>query len=144
MRPARVKGVLYTKQYTLRGVGKNIEVWLALAPARMACWAPTSPRATVATRSPASTTINDAEIAALSTSTTTHAAQGVQGVQRGPARDGSRNRQRPDQGLDFSVTQQDRDVDRQRARHRTSTEFPKTNYVAGFFSAQFNDRPTAT
>jgi hypothetical protein len=137
-----VKETVYLKEFTLRGVGRNIEVWVATGPGPDGTTGTDFPPGDCRTQIPGSTSVTQPQIAALIHEYDTDilpkesAAFSV-----APGRDGSR---RPDsdpvKGLDFSgdgnklVTLVDN------IRDANFYEFPKNQtYVAGFFSPQFND-----
>ena len=129
-----VAGTLYRKDYTLRGVGTNIEVWVANDRAFPAgdC------------RGPAATDITDAQVASLVTEFDTNmypkesAAFSVP-----PARDGTNAQIGPDAngaGGDYTgagdkiVTLVDN------VRDDNFFTFPAApTYIAGFFTGQFNE-----
>jgi hypothetical protein len=136
------KGTIYTKEFTLRGVGHNIEVWVATGPAPDGTVGTDFPSGDCRGGVPGSTTVTDAQITALM-----HEYDGTilpkesAAFSVAPARDGSqRSADSTVQGLDFSgdgtkvVTLVDN------VRDANFYHFPKNQtYVAGFFSPQFND-----
>lgn len=131
-----VTGTLYRKDYTLRGVGANIEVWVANDTA--------FPAGDCRLVDPTSTQVTDAQVAALVTEFDTNmypkesAAFSV-----APDRDGSNAAIGPDangNGGDYSgagnkiVTLVDN------VRDDNYFAFPANpTYIAGFFSSQFNE-----
>ncbi|MCX6465396.1 MAG: immune inhibitor A [Pseudonocardiales bacterium] len=129
-----VQGSLYRKDYTLRGVGTNIEVWVANDIAFPAgdC------------RGPAATEITDAQVASLVTEfDTTMYPRESAAFSVPPPRDGSNTLIGPDangNGGDYSgagdkiVTLVDN------VRDDNYYTFPAApTYIAGFFTGQFNE-----
>jgi hypothetical protein len=136
------KGMLYLKEYTLRGVGKNIEVWVATGAGPDGVMGtdmlPDDCRRVV----PDSTTVTDAQVEYLMKQYDANMLpKESKAFSVAPDRDGSK---KPDndltKGLDFSgagnrvVTLVDN------VRDANFYDFPKnTTYIAGFFSQQFNE-----
>lgn len=129
-------GRLYRKDYTLRGAGTNIEVWVANDTA--------FPAGDCRTQIPNSTTVTDAQVANLITEfdgnmypkeTTTFS--------RPPDRDGSNSVIPPDANGNGGVYTGDGNktvalIDN--VRDDNFYTFPAApTYIAGFFSAQFNE-----
>ncbi|HEU5472654.1 MAG TPA: hypothetical protein VFV67_18565 [Actinophytocola sp.] len=129
-------GRLYRKDYTLRGVGTNIEVWVANDTA--------FPAGDCRTQIPNSTTVTDAQVADLVTEfdgnmypkeTTTFS--------RPPDRDGTNSLLPPDANGNGGVYTGDGNktvalIDN--VRDDNFYTFPAApTYIAGFFSAQFNE-----
>jgi hypothetical protein len=136
------KGMLYLKEYTLRGVGKNIEVWVASGAAPDGVigtdMLPEDCRRAV----PDSTTVTDDQVKYLMNQYDTNMLpKESKAFSVAPDRDGTK---KPDndltKGLDFTgagnrvVTLVDN------VRDANFYDFPKnTTYIAGFFSQQFNE-----
>ncbi len=137
-----VKGVLYVKEYTLRGVGENIEVWVATGAGPDGVMGtdllPDDCRNVV----PDSTTVTDDQVNYLMDEYDKNMLpKESKAFSVAPERDGSKKLDNDlTKGLDFSgagnrvVTLVDN------VRDANFYDFPKnTTYIAGFFSRQFND-----
>lgn len=138
----QVKQTVYTKEYTLRGVGRNIEVWVASGPGPDNIVGTNFPSGDCRTVVPNSTTVTDAQVQGLihqyddnmlpkesKAFSVAPARTGVKAATTGPTA-----------GLDFSgdgdkvVTLVDN------VRDPNFYDFPANQtYVAGFFSRQFNE-----
>ncbi|MGQ0624993.1 MAG: peptidase M6 immune inhibitor A [Sporichthyaceae bacterium] len=133
---------VYLKEYTLRGVGKGIEVWVASG---------IGPGGVVGTDFPAtdcrkviadSTTVTDAQVSSLVRAYDTNMLPKLsKAFSVAPARDGARSAERGiTAGLNFTgdgdkvVTLVDN------VRDPNFYDFPRNQtYIAGFFSRQFNE-----
>ncbi|HEY2832542.1 MAG TPA: hypothetical protein VGJ14_08965 [Sporichthyaceae bacterium] len=138
----QVKGVVYTKRYTLRGVGKNIEVWVATGPGPDGVMGTDFPKGDCRYEVSGSTTITDAEIAALMNQYDNNILpKESKAFSVAPPRDGSKKTENDDtKGLDFSGDGNKTVTLVDNVRDPNFYDFPKNQtYVAGFFSAQFND-----
>jgi Immune inhibitor A peptidase M6 len=123
------RGRLYTKPYTLRGVGKNIEVWVANDTS--------FPAGDCRTATPGSTTVTDAQVAGLVTEFDTNMyPKESAAFSTPPPRDGSKAALAGDfsGSGDKIVTLVDN------VRDDNYYTFPQApTYIAGFFSSQFNE-----
>lgn len=137
-----VKQVTYVKEYTLRGVGDNIEVWVASGPGADGVKGTDLPAGDCRTAVANSTTITDKQVDHLiSEYDTNMLPKESKAFSVAPARDGSAGgKTEPVSGLDFSgggnkvVTLVDN------VRDPNFYDFPANQtYVAGFFSRQFNE-----
>ncbi|HZE66848.1 MAG TPA: hypothetical protein VE081_09475, partial [Sporichthyaceae bacterium] len=138
----QVKGVLYTKQYTLRGVGENIEVWVATGAGPDGVMGTDFPKGDCRYQIPGSTTINDAEVTALMQQYDDNMLpKESKAFSVAPPRNGSKKTDNDlTKGLDFSGDGNKTVTLIDNVRDPNFYEFPKNQtYVAGFFSAQFND-----
>ncbi|MBA3742123.1 immune inhibitor A domain-containing protein [Sporichthya sp.] len=138
----QVKQTVYVKEYTLRGVGKNIEVWVASGAGPDNVVGTSFPAGDCRTVVPNSTTITDQQIDSL-----LHQYDDVmlpkesKAFSVAPARNGAGAATTgPTAGVDFSgdgnkvVTLVDN------VRDPNFYDFPTNQtYVAGFFSRQFNE-----
>jgi hypothetical protein len=138
----QMKGTVYTKEFTLRGVGRNIEVWVATGPGPDGTTGTDFPPGDCRRQIPGSTTVSDVAIGMLIHEYDTNILPKESATfSVAPARDGAR---RPDsdpvQGLDFSGAGNKLVTLVDNIRDANFYDFPKNQtYVAGFFSPQFND-----
>ncbi len=137
-----VKQVTYVKEYTLRGVGNNIEVWVASGAGADGVKGTDLPAGDCRLAVPNSTTITDKQVSSLIHEYDTNMLpKESKAFSVAPARDGSQGgKTAPVAGLDFSgggdkvVTLVDN------VRDPNFYDFPANQtYVAGFFSRQFNE-----
>jgi len=129
-------GILYRKDYTLRGVGEKIEVWVANDTA--------FPAGDCRTQIPDSTTVTDAQVARLIEQFDTNMFPKETAVfSTPPDRDGTNSVIPPDANGNGGVYTGDGDktvalIDN--VRDDNFFDFPAhPTYIAGFFSSQFND-----
>jgi hypothetical protein len=138
----QVKGVVYTKEYTLRGVGKNIEVWVATGAGPDGVMGTDFPKGDCRYAIAGSTTVTDAEITALMHEYDDNMLpKESKAFSVAPPRDGTKKVDSDlTKGLDFSGDGNKTVTLVDNVRDPNFYDFPKNQtYVAGFFSAQFND-----
>ncbi|MPZ83784.1 MAG: peptidase M6 immune inhibitor A [Actinophytocola sp.] len=129
-------GILYRKDYTLRGVGDKIEVWVANDIA--------FPEGDCRRQIPSSTEITDAQVNDLITEFDTNMyPKETEAFSTPPDRDGSNAQLGPDaggNGGDYSGEGDNTVALIDNVRDDNYYTFPAApTYIAGFFSAQFNE-----
>jgi hypothetical protein len=129
-------GILYRKDYTLRGAGTNIEVWVANDTA--------FPAGDCRAQVPNSTTVTDAQVADLVTQFDSNMyPKETTTFSRPPDRDGSNAILGPDangNGGDYTGDGNKTVALIDNVRDDNFYTFPAApTYIAGFFSAQFNE-----
>jgi hypothetical protein len=125
-------GQLYLKEYTLRGVGDKIEVWVANDTA--------FPAGDCREQIPNSTTVTDEQVASLVTEFDTNMfPKETATFSTPPDRDGS-NSDPALEGFDFTGDGDNTVALIDNVRDDNFYTFPAApTYIAGFFSAQFNE-----
>lgn len=131
-----LNGILYRKDYTLRGVGDKIEVWVANDIA--------FPAGDCRAQIPATTEITDAQVDDLITQFDTNMyPKETEAFSTPPDRDGSNAQLGPDpdgNGGDYTGDGDNTVALIDNVRDDNYYTFPEApTYIAGFFSAQFNE-----
>jgi hypothetical protein len=126
------QGQLYLKEYTLRGVGDKIEVWVANDTS--------FPATDCRNQIPGSTDVTNAQVADLVTQFDTNMyPKETEAFSTPPDRDGS-NADSQLEGLDFTGDGDNTVALIDNVRDDNYYTFPAApTYIAGFFSAQFNE-----
>jgi hypothetical protein len=136
------KGVVYLKEYTLRGVGKNIEVWVASGPGPDGIVGTSFPADDCRNVIPDSTTVTDAQVKRLVNEYDRNILpKESKAFSVAPERDGTKPQENElTKGLTFTGAGQNVVTLVDNVRDPNFYDFPTNQtYVAGFFSRQFNE-----